>query len=127
MIARVLQLGLSQEIDGVNLKKLASRRTTRTDIISAQRGTIYSGDGDVLAQNVASYTLIAYLDPKRSLNEKRPQHVVDKEDTAEKLAPILEMEKDEVLKYLNKENVYQTEFGTKGKGLNELTKKKIED
>ena len=37
------------------------------------------------------------------------------------------MEKDEVLKYLNKENVYQTEFGSKGKGLNELTKKKIED
>ena len=37
------------------------------------------------------------------------------------------MEKDDVLKYLSKENVYQTEFGTKGKDLNELTKKKIED
>ena len=37
----------------------------------------------------------------------------------------LGMEKDEVLKHLNKENVYQTEFGTKGKGLNEITKKKI--
>ena len=127
MIGRIAQLGMSNEIDGVNLKELASNRTTRTDVISAMRGSIYSNNGDILAQNVASYKLIAYLDSKRTTNKKRPQHVVDKEDTATKLAPILGMEKDEVLKYLSKENVYQTEFGTKGKGLNELTKKKIED
>ena len=127
MIGRVIQLGTSETIDGIDLKKLASQRTTRTDVISAQRGTIYSSEGDALAQNVASYILIAYLDPKRTTNEKRPQHVVDKEDTAEKLAPILGMEKDEVLHYLQKENVYQTEFGVKGKGLNELTKKRIDD
>lgn len=127
MIGRVIQLGMSSEIDGINLKKLASNRTTRTDTISASRGSIYSSNGDLLAQNVASYKLIAYLDKKRTTNKKKPQHVVDKEDTASKLAPILGMEKDEILKYLNKENVYQTEFGTKGKGLNELKKKQIED
>ena len=127
MIWRVIQLGTSSEIDGVNLKDLASKRTTRTDIISAQRGTIYSADGDALAQNVASYKLIAYLDPKRTTNPKRPQHVIDKEGTADALAPILGMERDEILKFLNKENVYQTEFGTKGKGLNEITKNQIDD
>ena len=127
MIGRVIQLGTSSKIDGVNLKELASKRTTKTDTISAQRGTIDSSDGDSLALNVASYKLIAYLDPKRSENEKKLYHVQDKEMTAEKLAPILGMEKDEVLHYLNKENVYQTEFGTKGKGLNEITKKQIED
>ena len=127
MIGRVIQLGLSTEIDDTNLKELASNRTTRTDTISAMRGSIYSSNGDVLAQNVASYKLIAYLDAKRTTDKKKPQHVVDKEDTATKLAPIIGMTKEEVLKYLSKENVYQTEFGTKGKGLNELTKKKIED
>jgi len=127
MIFRVIELGTATEIDGINLKELASKRTSRTEIIEAKRGSIYSSDGDVLAQNVSSYKLIAYLDSKRTTNKKKPQHVIDKEDTAEKLAPILGMEKDEVLKYLNKENVYQTEFGSKGKGLNELTKKKIED
>ena len=127
MIGRVIQLGMSNEIDDINLKKLANSRTTRTDTISALRGSIYSANGDVLAQNVSSYKLIAYLDPKRTTNKKKPQHVVDKEDTANKLAPVLGMEKDEVLRYLNKENVYQTEFGTKGKGLNELKKKQIED
>ena len=127
MIGRVIQLGTSKKIDGIDLKQLASKRTTKTDIISANRGTIYSANGDTLAQNVASYKLIAYLDSKRTTNEKKPQHVVDKEDTAEKLAPILDMEKDEVLYYLNKEGVYQTEFGSKGKALNELTKSKIDD
>ena len=127
MIGRIIQLGLSKEIDGINLKELASNRTTRTVVEEARRGTIYSRNGDVLAQNVSSYKLIAYLDSKRTTNEKRPQHVVNKEETAEKLAPILGMEKDEILAYLNKENLYQTEFGTKGKGLNEIQKKQIED
>lgn len=127
MIGRVIQLGLSSKIDGVDLKKLASKRTTRTDIEEAKRGSILSANGDVLAQNVSSYKLIAYLDPKRTTNEKKPQHVVNKEETAEKLGPILNMEKDEVLSYLNKEGIYQTEFGIKGKSLNELVKKQIED
>ncbi len=127
MIGRIIQLGLSKEIDGINLKKLASKRTTKTDIEVAKRGTIYSNDGDILAQNVSSYKLIAYLDSKRTTNENRPQHVVNKEETAEKLSPILGMEKDVVLGYLEKENVYQTEFGPRGKGLSELQKKQIED
>ena len=127
MIGRVIQLGTSQEIDGVNLKELASKRTTKKDTISAQRGTIYASDGDALAQNVASYKLIAFLDSKRTTNPKKPQHVIDKEETAEKLSPILGIDKEEILHYLSKENVYQTEFGPKGKGLNEITKNQIEE
>ena len=126
MIGRVAQLGLSSEIDGVDLKELASRRTTATETLSAQRGSIYTEDGEVLAQNVSSYKIIAYLDPKRTTDEDKPQHVVDKEKTAEALAPILGMEKEEVLNYLSKEDVYQTEFGSKGRNLSELTKTQIE-
>lgn len=127
MILRVAQLALSPEVDSVNLKDLASRRTTARETLTAERGSIYTADGDALAQNVSSYKIIAYLDPKRTTNKKKPQHVVDKEETASKLAPILGMKKEEILKYLNKENVYQTEFGSKGKGLSELTKTKIEE
>ena len=126
MIGRVIQLAMSKEIDGINLKQLASKRITKTDIISAKRGNIYSSNGDILAQNVSSYKLIAYLDSKRTTNKNKPQHVVDKELTAEKLAPILGMDKKEILNYLNKK-AYQTEFGTHGKDLNEITKKQIED
>ena len=126
MIGRVIQLGLSSEVDGVNLKKLASSRTTKREVLSAERGSIYTTDGEVLAQNVASYKLIAYLDSKRTTKKDDPQHVVDKEKTAKALAPILGMTEDEVLGYLQKENVYQTEFGSKGKGLTEIVKNQIE-
>ena len=126
MIARVIQLGLSKDVDGVNLQALASKRTTKTVTIKAKRGNIYTSDNEVLAQNVSSYKLIAYLDSKRTTHKNKPQHVVDKDLTAEKLAPILGISKEEILAYLNKKNVYQTEFGSKGKGLTELTKEKIE-
>ena len=127
IILRASQLALSSEIDGINLKNLASKRTTRTEIIQAKRGNIYSQDGEILAQNVSSYKLIAYLDEKRTTNTNNPQHVVDKEKTAELLAPILGIEKEKILGYLSKENVYQTEFGSKGKGLTELVKTQIEE
>ena len=86
MIGRVTQLALSDEIDGIDLQALASKRTTRTETIQAKRGNIYSSDGDILAENVSSYKLIAYLDKKRTTKESDPQHVVDKEKTNESLA-----------------------------------------
>ena len=125
MVARLIQLSASTQIDGVNLQNLASKRTTRTTKLEAKRGSIYSTNKDVLAQNVTSYKLIAYLSSSRTTNENKPQHVVDKEKTAEQLAPILGMEKEEILRYLNKEGLYQTEFGNKGKGLTEIQKNEI--
>lgn len=127
IIFRVSELALSNEIDGINLQVLASKRTTRTETIQAKRGNIYSSDGDILAENVSSYKLIAYLDESRTTKESEPQHVVDKEKTAKELAPILGIDEATILKYLSKENVYQTEFGSKGKGLTELIKNQIED
>lgn len=126
IIGRVLYLGLSKEVDGVNLQELASKRTTKTESIQASRGTIYSSNKDVLAQNVTSYKLIAYLAESRTTKKDNPQHVVDKDATAEALAPILGYTKEEILNYLNKD-AYQVEFGIKGKNLNEITKSKIED
>ena len=126
IIGRVLYLGLSKEVDGINLQELASKRTTKTESIQASRGTIYSSNKDVLAQNVTSYKLIAYLAESRTTKKDDPQHVVDKNATAEALAPILGYTKEEVLNYLDKD-AYQVEFGIKGKNLNEITKSKIED
>ncbi len=126
MIARVTQLALSEEVDDTNLQALAKSRTTKTEIIEAKRGNIYSSDEEILAQNVSSYKLIAYLSPTRTTDENNPQHVVDKEKTAKELAPILGISEEEILRYLSKEGIYQTEFGSAGKGLTELTKEQIE-
>ena len=129
IIYRLCTLTLSKEIDGIDLQKFASTRTTKKTVIPAKRGTIYDANGNILSQDVSSYTLIAYLDPKRTTNPDKPQHVVDKENTALVLSAILDMDKDTILKYLNKHeknpDVYQTEFGPKGKGLTEITKDTI--
>ena len=78
MILRVLQLATAKEIDGTNLQKLADQRTTKTDVIKAKRGSIYSSDNEALAINVASYKIIAYLSEKRTDNKDDPKHVVRK-------------------------------------------------
>ena len=124
IIARISYLSLSKKVDGIDLQNFASERTGRKETLKAKRGSIFDKNGNVLAENVSSYTLIAYLDPIRSKDTKTPQHVVDKEDTAKKLSKILGMDKKKILSYLNKK-IYQTEFGTKGKGLTELVKDEI--
>ena len=122
---RISFIGLSEKVDNINIQELASKRTTQTTILKASRGTIYDNSKNILARDVSSYTLIAYLDPKRTEDEKNPRHVVDKENTALVLSKLLDMDKDLILKYLNKEGIYQTEFGIKGKGLTELEKDTI--
>ena len=122
LLGRIFYL---QFVNGSSLKERAYNQQTTNDIISAKRGTIYDKNGTALAQNVSSYTLIAYLSSARTTNIKNPQHVVDKEYTAEMLSTVLDLSKEQILKYLSKENVYQTEFGSKGRGLTELTKDAI--
>lgn len=127
LMARIGYLSLSDEVDGVNLQKFATTRTTRKIVLPAKRGTIYDSNNNIIGQDVSSYTLIAYLDPSRTIKESDPKHVVDKENTALVLSAIIDLDYETILKYLSKENVYQTEFGPKGKGLNELTKDRIKN
>ncbi len=123
--ARLTYIGVSKKIDNIDIQELASKRTTKTTILKANRGTIFDSSDNVLAQDVSSYTVIAYLDPKRTEDPNKPKHVVDKEGTALVLSKLLDIESDTILSYLNKENVYQTEFGVKGRGLTELEKDTI--
>lgn len=120
LFARTSYLALSEEVDGINLQNFANKRTSKKDTILAKRGTIYDVNGEALAQNVSSYTLIAYLEEDRG----EGNYVKDKEMTAEKLSTVINMDKASILKLLNKDN-YQTEFSKAGKGLTEIQKDKI--
>ncbi len=126
IITRLIYLNLSPNIDGINLKEFAKNRNTTKETLYATRGTIYDFNGEVLAQTVDSYTLIAYLDESRSKNYTKPQHVVDKEETAKKLSTVIDMPEDRILKILNQKGLYQVEFGLAGKGLTQLQKEAIE-
>lgn len=126
LILRLGYLCLTGKVDGINLKSFANKRNTKKETLYALRGNIYDVNGDVLAQTINSYTIIAYLDESRSKDSKVPLHVVNKEDTAEKLSTVLDMSKEQILERLNKK-AYQVEFGSKGKGLTELQKEAIEN
>ena len=126
LVYRVAYLGLSKEVDGVNLKEFADSRSVVSKKIYAKRGNIYDSNGESLAINVSSYTLIAYLDESRSKGEDTLYHVKDKKGTAKKLATVLKMKESEIYDILNQDDMYQVEFGEAGKGLTELEKEKIE-
>lgn len=123
---RLSVLALKEEIDGVNLKEFADNRSVVSTTIKASRGDIFDINGKYLAQNVSSYTLIAYLDPIRSEGEDELYHVKDKEKTAKGLATVINMKYEDILDILKQEGLYQVEFGFAGKGLTELEKEKIE-
>lgn len=126
IIYRLSYLGLSKKVDGINLKDFADDRSLYSSVLKSKRGTIYDSLGNALAQNVSSYTLIAYLNPARSKDKDKLFHVEDKELTAEKLSTVIDMSKEDILSILNQDGLYQVEFGFAGKNLTTLEKEKIE-
>lgn len=101
-------------------KLYASKRT-----IDATRGEILDSKGKVLAEDKASYKLVAILDDQITTDPKHPQHVVDVEETAQLLAPLIEMKVSEVKKILSKDS-YQVEFGSAGRDISQTLKEKID-
>ena len=107
---------------------IKSRNTTE-EVIMPKRGTIYDTNGNILANDVISYTLVAYLSDTRVDSDGNKDYVEDVDDTSTKLATVLGVTSDEIKTILvngiqNKK--YQVEFGTMGKGLSELAKEEID-
>ncbi len=125
-IIKLFYVAVSHDVDGINLTEFAKNRNTVKKTLYASRGNIYDVNGEIIAQNVNSYTLIAYLSESRTTDPKNPEHVVDKERTAASLASILGVSKDYILSRLKTENAYQVEFGVAGKNLSEHQKVLIE-
>ena len=125
LIGQLCYLSLSPSIYGINMDDFAANRNMVEKTLYATRGTIFDNKGSILAQNVNSYTVIAYLSETRTGSSKKPLHVVDKKGTAEALSPILDMSVDYIETLLNK-NSYQVELGPGGRGITELKKEEIE-
>ncbi len=122
LYVRYVYLALSPKIDGIDMTSFAASRNTVKQTISAKRGVIYDKDGNTLALNVSSYTLIASLEKSKIYMGE--DYVKDKEETARKLAQVLGAPEDYILKQLN-QDAYQVELGIYGSGLTELKKDEI--
>ena len=141
LIFKLVWIGTGNiKVKGRSLSDFANDRDTVKRVTTAPRGTIYSGDNEILAKNVNSYTVIAILDENRTKDPERPYHVVDKELTARQLAPIINMTEERILSLLNTKikscdkngkncqmvSPYQVELGPGGRGISELTKDTID-
>ena len=116
--ARFLYIGISKTVSGQNLSQRTKQLYRRNEIIKASRGTIYDCNGLAIAEDSHLYTIYAILD-KSSINYKnKPEYVVNKTETAEKLSKVLPLSADKIYQYLNpKHKAFQVQFGSGGSGL----------
>jgi len=121
---RFFHISTSNDIEGIDLRNFSSNMSTREKPLVSTRGKIYGADGVLLAYDLNTYTMIAYLDESRTGNSKILYHVVDPAKTAESLAPILGASYDYLLAHLSKD-VYQTFFGYEGQNITEKQRQEI--
>ena len=122
---RMLYIQAIGQVDGRVLANMAEEKYTSKRTIPALRGSIVDSEGNILAKEAGSFDIIAILDEEMTENKEQPLHVVDPKKTAQKLAPILKIDVEEMEALLTK-NKKQVEFGPKGLHLNASTKNKIE-
>ncbi|MCZ0755533.1 penicillin-binding protein [Anoxybacillus sp. J5B_2022] len=125
LMFRFVQIQATGKADGKALAIAAEKQYKQKQTIAAKRGSILDRNGEVLAEDTPSYTLMAVLDPTMTTDPNDPKHVVDPERTAEKLAPLLHMDVREAERILTKK-AKQVEFGTYGRNISYELKQKIE-
>lgn len=124
---RYIYIQVTGEANDVPLTEWADELRETSLVLPSERGKIYDHNGMILAYNRPTYRVYAILDPDYSLNKAKPMHVEDPEKTAEQLAPILEIEQQEIvdkIKSGQKNERFQVEFGNEGK---DLTQEKMEE
>jgi len=118
---------LSQHVRSqTDISQYSNQASIRKEIIAANRGIIYDSKGNIIAQDMETYNLRAYLSETRMAPGNKPAYVVDPVATARILSPILGMSEESLFGFLSKENVYQTEIGTRGRNLSAEVKNQIE-
>ena len=83
---------------GVNVLDAKEGFQQKVEVLTAKRGIIKDRDGETIAQNRDTYTIVAVLSKDRIGNYA---YVEDRYFTAKSLAPILNMSEDEIMEYLD--------------------------
>lgn len=126
IFSRFAYIQATGKVEGEVLAAKAHEQYEKGRTISGQRGSILDRNGEAIAEDAPSYTIIAVLDKDMTTDINHPKHVQDKAKTAKELAPILEMDEGEILDILNKEGRDQVEFGRAGRDISIEKKEEIE-
>lgn len=131
LIVRLCYLCLvDYKVGDSTISMFIKNRNTKEEVIMPKRGTIYDVNGNALANDVISYTLVAYLSDSRVSSDGEIDYVMDVEDTSNKLANIFGVDASyisDIITNGKNNSKYQVEFGSMGKGITELTKEEIDN
>ncbi|MGG5737256.1 MULTISPECIES: penicillin-binding protein [Bacillus cereus group] len=116
MLLRIFYIQAVGVVHNVNVKDLANDQQNKNGVLEANRGTIYDQNGKVLVQDSTTYRIV--------VNLKGTDKLKDKEDTAQRLADALEVDKEEIMKNFH-EGRTQVEIGKIGRNLSRETKEEI--
>ncbi|WP_246476400.1 penicillin-binding protein [Salicibibacter cibi] len=117
---RFLFVQVSQEIDDVDLETLANERWTNDEPLQGERGNIYASNGDAIAEEVTSYSAFAVL------QDGYEGAIDNPEETAETLAPYIDMEEERLAELLTSDQ-FQVELGAGARQLSFEEREEIED
>jgi penicillin-binding protein 2B len=120
MFSRFVYIQASKEVQDVDLEALLQERWTQTISIEGERGNIVDRNGEVLAEEIPSYTIVAVLD------ERLDSYVDDPRAAAEALSPVLGADVDYLEAQLSRDSV-QVELGAAAKNLSYETKEEVEN
>jgi len=125
------RIALFKQVAGEDLIEFQANRELVDEILYATRGSIYDINGVPIAQTIPTYNMFAILDESISRSQipedgEPMLHVVDPQLTVEKLAPIIEMPKDEMLELLTRDEQYQVELSVYGNGIRQSKKDEID-
>ncbi|OIJ10016.1 penicillin-binding protein [Anaerobacillus arseniciselenatis] len=120
LASRVAYIQVAKAVNEKDLEQLADERWSRTFTLEGKRGTIFDRSGNSLAEEIPSYTLVAILD------ENSSNRVDDPRLAAEKLAPIIDRNVDDLYRRLSTEGRFQVELGIGTKNLSLEKKREIE-
>ena len=129
LLFRFVYIQATGEVKGQHLAAKAAQQYSDSRTIEAKRGTIYDRNGEVIAEDRSSYSLIAILDKKVTLDPNEPNHVVDIDKTASELSKHIDIKESDIRKILKngkKEEKFQVEFGAAGRDITYEMKNKIE-
>ena len=96
-------LSLFRRLEKLKARHLQQRRSNITQIqrrLMQSVVRIYDRNGEVIAEDRSSYSLIAILDEKMTTDPKKPNHVVDLEKTASQLAKQIDLKNQRFMRIL---------------------------
>ncbi len=129
LMYRLFIVSTSDYVDGHDLKAIEKSVKSKTETLYSERGKILDSDGNVLAQSVSTYNIIAFVNPKRSQGSKNQAHVSDVVNTANSIASVIGEESkmlEDILNSSIENNSYQTYLGRKASNITASQKAQIE-